>query len=401
MDLDPNPKMKNTHLEHLEDVILNKGSSGGFEVVEILRSLGKNLSKKNSDITLTTKWDGAPAVICGIDPQTNKFFVGTKSVFNKKVPKICYSQSDIENFYDDNLANKLSDCLKYLPLIGIEGVIQGDLLFTDDKEFDTVDGEKVVKFTPNTITYTVPINSDLFEKVNNAKLGIVFHTRYEGKTISDMKSVFGFDENTLKKVPEVFVFSSTIKNVIPFNNLELSHYGSAIRRAEGSLKQSSKFLDLIQNEGESKYVMATLFKQFFNSYVRERKILTNVKDVSNNFAQYYLSLLDKEIDSKKNDVVKNKYIKMKKDGLGFIFANQKAIYMTVASYINLQTAKNMVIRQLEKNRSIGTFLKTDNGYKVTAPEGFVAIKSNSAVKLVDRFEFSQNNFNSEKNWDKK
>lgn len=401
MDLDPNPKMKNTHLEHLEDVILNKGSSGGFEVVEILRSLGKNLSKKNSDITLTTKWDGAPAVICGIDPQTNKFFVGTKSVFNKKVPKICYSQSDIENFYDGNLANKLSDCLKYLPLIGIEGVIQGDLLFTDDKEFDTVDGEKVVKFTPNTITYTVPINSDLFEKVNNAKLGIVFHTRYEGKTISDMKSVFGFDENTLKKVPEVFVFSSTIKNVIPFNNLELSHYGSAIRRAEGSLKQSSKFLDLIQNEGESKYVMATLFKQFFNSYVRERKILTNVKDVSNNFAQYYLSLLDKEIDSKKNDVVKNKYIKMKKDGLGFIFANQKAIYMTVASYINLQTAKNMVIRQLEKNRSIGTFLKTDNGYKVTAPEGFVAIKSNSAVKLVDRFEFSQNNFNSEKNWDKK
>jgi len=401
MGLQPIQKMKNIHLEHLEDVILNKGSEGGFQVIEILRSLGKNLSRKNSDITLTTKWDGAPAVVCGIHPESNKFFVGTKSVFNKKTPKICYSQSDIETLYSGELANKLSDCLKYLPLIGIKGVVQGDLLFTDDKEFDTIDGEKVIKFTPNTITYTVPINSDLFEKVKVAKLGIVFHTIYEGKNFSDMESKFGFNEDSLRKIPEVCVFSSTIKKVIPFNDLELNHYGSAIRRAEGSLKQSSSFLDLIQSEGESKYVMSTLFKQFFNSYVRERKVLVNVKDVANNFAQYYLSLLDKEIESKKNDSVKNKYIMIKKDGLRFIVANQRAIYMTVASYINLQTAKNMVIRQLEKNKLVGTFLKTDNGYKVTAPEGFVAIKSNSAVKLVDRFEFSQNNFNSEKNWDKK
>lgn len=401
MGLQPIQKMKNIHLEHLEDVILNKGSEGGFQVIEILRSLGKNLSRKNSDITLTTKWDGAPAVVCGIHPESNKFFVGTKSVFNKKTPKICYSQSDIETLYSGELANKLSDCLKYLPLIGIKGVVQGDLLFTDDKEFDTIDGEKVIKFTPNTITYTVPINSDLFEKVKVAKLGIVFHTIYEGKNFSDMESKFGFNEDSLRKIPEVCVFSSTIKKVIPFNDLELNHYGSAIRRAEGSLKQSSSFLDLIQSEGESKYVMSTLFKQFFNSYVRERKVLVNVKDVANNFAQYYLSLLDKEIESKKNDSVKNKYIMIKKDGLRFIDANQRAIYMTVASYINLQTAKNMVIRQLEKNKLVGTFLKTDNGYKVTAPEGFVAIKSNSAVKLVDRFEFSQNNFNSEKNWDKK
>lgn len=401
MGLQPIQKMKNIHLEHLEDVILNKGSEGGFQVIEILRSLGKNLSRKNSDITLTTKWDGAPAVVCGIHPESNKFFVGTKSVFNKKTPKICYSQSDIETLYSGELANKLSDCLKYLPLIGIKGVVQGDLLFTDDKEFDTIDGEKVIKFTPNTITYTVPINSDLFEKVKVAKLGIVFHTIYEGKNFSDMESKFGFNEDSLRKISEVCVFSSTIKKVIPFNDLELNHYGSAIRRAEGSLKQSSSFLDLIQSEGESKYVMSTLFKQFFNSYVRERKVLVNVKDVANNFAQYYLSLLDKEIESKKNDSVKNKYIMIKKDGLRFIDANQRAIYMTVASYINLQTAKNMVIRQLEKNKLVGTFLKTDNGYKVTAPEGFVAIKSNSAVKLVDRFEFSQNNFNSEKNWDKK
>ena len=72
--------------------------------------------------------------------------------------------------------------------------------------------------------------------------------------------------------------------------------------------------------------------------------------------------------------------------------------MTVASYMNLIAAKSMVIKQLQKVKGIGTYIKTDTGFKVTAPEGFVAIKSGSALKLVDRLEFSRVNFNIEKNW---
>ena len=83
----------------------------------------------------------------------------------------------------------------------------------------------------------------------------------------------------------------------------------------------------------------------------------------------------------------------------FIATNQKSIYFTIASYINLQTAKNFVMRKLEKVGDFGTFLETENGYKVTAPEGFVAIKSGRALKLVDRLEFSRANFNVPKTWD--
>ena len=75
--------------------------------------------------------------------------------------------------------------------------------------------------------------------------------------------------------------------------------------------------------------------------------------------------------------------------------------MTVASYKKLTPAKLLINRKLEKVKGIGTFLKDGNGYKVTAPEGFVAIKSGSALKLVDRLEFSVANFTTDKNWDTK
>ena len=89
--------MKNTHLEHLEDNILNGGSQGGKEAVAFLRSLGDMLDQGMADTRVTVKWDGAPAIICGVNPENGKFFVGTKSVFNKINPKIAYSQHPLES----------------------------------------------------------------------------------------------------------------------------------------------------------------------------------------------------------------------------------------------------------------------------------------------------------------
>ena len=126
--------------------------------------------------------------------------------------------------------------------------------------------------------------------------------------------------------------------------------------------------------------------------------MNSAQQVALGFAAYYKSALDKEISTKKTESTKNKYRKIQSDGLKFIKANAKAIYMTVASYMNLTQAKTMVIRRLEAVKDIGTYIKTDNGFRVTAPEGFVAIKSGSALKLVDRLEFSRANFTVEKNW---
>jgi len=140
--------MKNTHLEHLEDEILNSGTAGGFNVVTFLRQFSDMLSGKDSDLSITTKWDGAPAVICGTEPISGRFFVGTKSVFNKVNPKICFDGTDVDRFYTGQLASKLKDCLKYLPQLNITGIVQGDLLFTqEDKRSGVVGGKRVICFT--------------------------------------------------------------------------------------------------------------------------------------------------------------------------------------------------------------------------------------------------------------
>ena len=177
-----------------------------------------------------------------------------------------------------------------------------------------------------------------------------------------------------------------------------ARYNALINRAEGSLRQSSKFLDLMK--GDDKFSLNYMFKIFFNRYVREGKSGMTVRNTAMDFAKYFSDALDKEIASKKTKKTQDKYLQIKTNGLRFISANSNSIYMTVASYYNLQAAKQFMINKLQKVNTFGTFLRTDDGYRVTAPEGFVAIRSGRALKLVDRLEFSRANFTAAKNWDK-
>ena len=396
---------KNTHLEHLEDDILNLGSEGGKAAIAFLKSLGMMLTQgdKSKSVNITTKWDGAPAIICGTDPMTGMFFVGNKSVFAKTNPKVCVSEKGIDNFYPSGGLNQiLKDCLKYLSKLNIQGVIQGDLLFTENtKTVTNVGGKRCVTFTPNTITYAIPIDTELGQRVNNSKIGIVFHTTYTGTSMEGMSAGFGVDVSPYQGHKDIAVFSSDFSDasgVANFTPQELIAFKSAVNRAEGSLKQASKFLDVMA--GSDRYAFNAIFKQFFNTYIRGGRTIPATNKVVGDFAKYYASLIDKEINTKKTPAAQKKWEDIKNNGLKFIAANQRSIYMTVAAYKNLTAAKLMVIRQLEKVKDIGTFIKDGNGYRVTAPEGFVAIKSGRAMKLVDRLEFSVANFTVDKNWDK-
>ena len=396
---------KNTHLEHLEDDILNNGSAGGKASIAFLRSLGQMLSQGDkNNIKVTTKWDGAPAIVCGTLPGSDQFFVGNKSVFAKTTPKVCFSPSIIDVFYPESGLNPvLKSCLKYLSELNIKGVIQGDLLFTENtKSITDVNGQRCVVFTPNTITYAIPINTEIGKRVLKSKIGIVFHTTYNGTSLDTMSAGFGVDVSSYQGNPNVAVFSSDFTDTsgsANFTTAELTKFKSTVNMAEGSLRQASKFLDVMK--GTDKFAFNTVFKQFFNAYIRKGTTIPSTNKVLTDFASYYNTILDKEINSKKSAKGKEKWTDVKNNGLKFISANQRSIYMTVASYKNLTTAKLMIIRKLEKVKGIGTFLKDGNGYKVTAPEGFVAIKSGSALKLVDRLEFSVANFTTDKNWDTK
>mgnify|MGYP001231501368 CR=1 FL=1 len=393
---------QNTHLEHLEDDILNQGSKGGFNAIAFLRELGKMLTEPQSAVNITTKWDGAPAVICGKHPSTGRFFVGTKGVF-AKMPKICVSDADVDEFYSGELAKKLKMCLRLLPQLPINGVVQGDLLFTKGDVTTKVMGkQKCHTFMPNTITYAVPVDTPMGKKVSRSSLGIVFHTSYTGgPTLRDMTPGFGVNVTKMQAAPNVAVFSSDFTDATGssvFKPADKSKYDLLVNRAEGSLKQASRFLDILQDKGEGKFMLSAMFKVYFNSFIRTGKPIVNAQAVAVGFNKFYTAALDKEISMKKTDTTKKKYETIKQNGLRFLKQNARAVYMTVASYMNLIAAKTVVIKQLGKVQDIGTYIKTDNGYRVTAPEGFVAIKSGSALKLVDRLEFSRANFTVEKNW---
>ena len=397
---------QNKHLEHLEDDILNNGSEGGKTSIAFLRSLGSMLSQgdKTKSTKVTTKWDGAPAIVCGIDPRTGMFFVGNKSVFNKTTPKICISDGGIDKFYPDSGLNSiLKSCLKYLKTLGITEVIQGDLLFTENtKNTTTVGGKLCVTFTPNTITYAIPLDTALGKRVKDAKVGIVFHTNYTGFAVPEMTAGFGVDVSSYQGNPDVAVFSSDFNDAsgsANFTAAELTKFKSTVNMAEGSLRQAAKFLDVMK--GSDKFAFNVVFKSFFNTYIRKGTAIPSTNKVLTDFATYYNTILDKEINSKKSAKGKQKWTDVKNNGLKFIASNQRSIYMTVASYKNLTAAKLILIRKLEQVKDIGTFLKDGNGYKVTAPEGFVAIKNGRALKLVDRLEFSAANFTTDKNWDTK
>lgn len=392
--------MKNTHLEHLEDEILNSGTAGGFNAITFLRQFSDMLSGKSSDLNITTKWDGAPAIICGTEPVSGRFFVGTKSVFNKVNPKICFDDTDVDRFYTGQLASKIKDCLKYLPQLNISGIVQGDLLFTaEDKRSGIVGGNRVICFTPNTITYAVDRNSRTGSVVHLSKLGIVFHTKYKGDTLQTAEVV------PLKKAPkyhsteDVFVASANFIDATGsslFDEGDLYTFNAHINRAQGALKQSSKFLDILQGQGRSNLMMHLLIKKFFNQRIRAGRGIVNAKTMVAEFAQFYRIAIQTEKGKKKTDATQKKYDNMESDGLLFIAHHRREFYFLVAAYISIRSAKKMVIDQLNKVGTIKTFI----GQTPTNPEGYVVHNDKSMMKFVDD-EFRLANITVDKTWDSK
>ena len=396
---------RNTHLEHLEDEIINNGSKGAKTAIEFLKSIKEMLQGGSGGSTVSVKWDGAPAVFCGINPENGRFFVGTKSIFNK-TPKINYTNADIARNHGGALADKLRDCLKYLPSLGISGILQGDLLFTSgDKKSATVAGKKSIVFTPNTITYAVPVvksglfGSSLYDSINKAKLGIIFHTSYSGKTMATLKAGFGANVRNLKKSKNVFFDDATYKRAdgASFSPAEEKAFDNIIRMAEGSAYKAGAFIDKIKKD-KGPLSLGIQLKTFFNTYIRQGTAITNTNKLANNFEVFFRSRIKKEIDSKKTQAAKQKYEEILEAGMKILRPNRDGLYFAIATYITFQSAKAVLLRRLNTIQSIGSFLRTKNGYRVTNPEGYVAIAKGGAVKLVDRLEFSRANFNMAKDW---
>jgi len=392
---------RNTHLEHLEDSIINDGSKGGTNAINFLKSLRDMLAGKSSaKLNTTVKWDGAPAIICGVNPENGKFFVGTKSVFNK-TPKVNYTTGDIRINHSGELANKLTIALRELSRLGIQDVLQGDFLFSkSDLKIVKIDGENMITFTPNTITYAVPVDSSLGKRITRARMGIVFHTKYTGKTLDSMTAGFGTIRGS---ATNVFLASADYKDVSGVAKLttsELSDFNARIKMAEGSLLKAGPMLDEMSKSTSDMLSIGFRLKSFFNYYIKNTQgHMAKVKNLVDMFRDYYINIVQQEIDARKTDSGKQKYKDILKKNLNYIDRNKQSLYFAIASHVTLQNAKNFLISKMNEIQSIGHFLKTKNGYRVTNPEGFVAVdRQAGAVKLVDRMEFSRANFTMPKGW---
>ena len=386
---------KNLHLEHLEDEILNFGIAGGRSSINFLQALRDMFAgSSKSSLNVTVKWDGAPAVFAGPHPETGKFFVATKSLFRKRKADTAYyhTNADIDADKSGELASKLKVALAEFSKLGMTEILQGDLMFTDDISSTDIDGESYYTFTPNTIMYAVAKDSQLGNKIKSSKIGVVWHTTYKGDSIENLKASFGAkipsksnrvwqDDATFKDISGKGNF--TAKDTVAITKL-LSDAGKQFQRIDaGSFNKFLRWQDTVP-PGVS-------FKTYLNTYTRAGKKLP----ASGKVIQMYFNHF--------NDWwIKNKGEKNLKRHLAEIRKATNALKNVVDFINHLVQAKLMIVRKLNEVKGLArTFVKTPTGLKVVNPEGYVAIDhTGGAVKIVDKLEFSFNNFTVAKNWDK-
>ena len=397
-------EQKNLHMEHLEDEVLNGGVEGTRGAINFLQGLRDMLAGHgSSSVNVTVKWDGAPAVFAGINPENDQFFVGTKGVFAKNA-KINYSHEDINKNHKAGLAKKLHTALDELSKVGIKGVLQGDMMYSsDDLKKEEIDGVSYITFQPNTIVYAVPVKSQLAAKIMSSKMGIVWHTTYSGDTMEDMSASFGVPAGAFQETGTVWQADASFRDTSGTSTMtkkETDEVTSILTKA-GKLFQEmdSNVLRMVSDDPQ----IALLVKTYNNTKVRAGTKISNVRKHTAGVIAFVYDRLKADIDRVKREDTKAAKKVIMDRYVGFLRKNSSELVKIFAMQNLLIDAKLLIIRKLEDIKGLAkTFVRTSTGYRVTAPEGFVAIDNlkGGALKLVDRMEFAHQNFNAAKNWDK-
>lgn len=379
--LETEEKLK--HLEHLEDHPINAGMKGFSHAVNTLFSVHHALTgRRSSPATISTKFDGSPSIVFGHHPVTNKFFVATKSAFNKD-PKLNFSPTDIQKHHGHapGLVSKVTHALKYLPKVTPKGkVFQGDLMYAKDDN-DVKETPKQFKIKPNTITYSVGKGSPEGAKIKGAKIGVAVHTSYSGKSLEDMKAEFNADTSHFKDDRNVHKISTrldTSKVHYPDH-----HQKEYVKHVQSAMKEHEKLGDYRHLEGHEGTV-----KLYINSTVRAG---------TNPNAAGYKKFME---DRAANDVAKYKTPqgqenrrKMYSAVLSHIDTHNASFDTMFKAHSHLQNAKNVLVRALETSK--GDYSHSIGGKK-TSPEGFVVSVKNRPTKFVNRQVFSAANLNKNK-----
>lgn len=401
------PEEKNLHMVHAEDAVIDGGVKGTRNVINYFQALRDMLSgNTKAPVNLSVKWDGAPAIFAGTDPSDGKFFVAKKGIFNKN-PKVYKTADDIDEDTSGDLNVKLKLALSELPKLGIEGVVQGDFLYSkEDLKVVDIDGEPHITFHPNTIVYAIPKSSDLSKEILGSKIGVVWHTVYRGPSFEKMSASFGEKiASDLKKVKSVWAVDAVFKDVSGHATMTASETDNITKMLSdaGKLFRTIK-KDTLNGLSENKDLNSRL-NVYINSKVRAGERIGNPKVFTSGLIRSIEAYYQKEADKRKTEKGKSAQMTKKNETLEYFKRTPESQVVAVFELYNLIIeAKHMIISKLDKAKRIGTLLKTADGYEVTEQEGFVAIDhtGKNVIKLVNRLEFSKANFSDKyiKGWQK-
>ena len=396
-------EQKNTHMTHIEDKVIYGCVKGKREAINALRSL-RDMLKGEHNGSVSVKWDGAPAIFAGTDPSDGRFFVAKKGIFNKN-PKVYKTAADVDADTSGDLADKLKIALRELPALGIKGVVQGDFLYgPGDVKTTKINGESYVTFHPNTIVYAVPSQSPGAAAIKKSKIGIVWHTTYKGNSFESMRASYGVNVSKFKSTRAVWSQDAMLRDL---TNVTMSK--SDTEEVNEYLSQAGKIFNKISGttlrQLEQQEELQKLIETYGNTFVRAGTVIGNTRRHVSGLISWIKQRYQKEIDARKTEKGKTAQQKKLDEILNFFSPqNRKSLEQMFELQKVIVLAKLKLINILNKLAKIKTFVKTHNGYKVTGEEGYVAIDKigGDAVKIVDRMEFSYNNFSKDilKGWDK-
>ena len=366
------------HIHHAEDRPLLHGSAGFEHAEGALRQANEHMKAGESSNALTMKYDGSPAVVFGHHPENGKFFVASKSAFNKN-PKINYTPEDIDanHGHAPGLASKLKAALEHLPKSAPKkGVYQGDLMHTPEDHKHNKDGS--VSYTPNTITYTA--HGDEAAKVKKSKVGMVVHTKYEGKDLASMHATPHVSEDEFKQHPDVHLHTA---------NYDASHvnhpkesqdeFEKHMHAAKGiHLKNPDMYKHTERHQGDGNH-MAT----YINQTVRQ-----DSKPNTEDFKKHVMDKYTKAADKVKTQKTKDAKIGEGEGQVAHIDAHKKDYDNMFKMHQHLQAAKNTLVNSLDTHT--GGYGHHIEG-KETKPEGYVVNHKDEPTKLVNRAEFAKAN----------
>jgi len=380
------------HQEHPEDNAIR--DRPGFE--HALSSLNAvHHALRTGDIGnthISTKLDGAPAVVFGHHPTTGKFFVATKHAAYGSTPKLATTHDEVDKHFGHapGLAKKLHTALDHLPKVTPQkGIYQGDFMHDED---DRKEEGKDITFRPNTIKYHVDRNTPEGKKAAASKIGFAVHTEIHG----DPDTPSTLHASPLRN--SSFRQHKDVHLVSPEAKLSSGGHISPedSNKVHSHLTQAQKIHDGLSDVHHD---VVGKHDEHISTYINQT-VRSGEKPSTQGLRQHINNRMQKAVDKLTSEKGKASATEKMNSALAHHDIHEKEFAKALQIHHHIQSAKDILVSGLNKAHGTENSMRQSIEDKETHPEGYVVQHKGRIIKMVDRGEFSRANFNKPKEWKK-